>query len=67
MPTIINNTTGDVTVVEFGGNNATLDADILSNDYPLMTGTLLNNSVCTNISMTVVTREEDSVVVSRNV
>jgi len=67
MPTLINNTTGDVTVVEFGGNNATLDAAILSNDYPLMTGTLLNNSVCTNISMTVVTREEDSVVVSRNV
>lgn len=67
MPTLINNTTGDVTVVEFGGNNATLDAHILSNDYPLMTGTLLNNSVCTNISMTVVTREEDSVVVSRNV
>lgn len=67
IPVAVDRTTGSVSAVEFGSDNATLNTDIRSGNYPLMTGTLLNNSVCTNISMTVVTREEDSVVVSRNV
>lgn len=67
MPVAVDKSTGVPAVVEFGGDNAGLDTAIRTNNYPLMTGTLLNNSVCTNISMTVVTREEESVVVSRNV
>ena len=67
MPVVVDKSTGTTTLREFGGNNTTLQTTLLSNDYPLLTGTLLNNSVCTNISMTVVTREEGSVVVSRNV
>lgn len=67
MPVAVDKSTGVPAVVEFGGDNAGLDLAIRTSNYPLMTGTLLNNSVCTNISMTVVTREEESVVVSRNV
>lgn len=67
MPVVVDKSTGTSILREFGGNNASLDTDIRTDNYPLLSGTLLNNSVCTNISMTVVTREEESVVVSRNV
>ena len=67
MPVVVDKSTGTATLREFGGNNVSLDTDIRTGNYPLLTGTLLNNSVCTNISMTVVTREEGNVVVSRNV
>ena len=67
MPTIFNTTTGTSSLQEFGGNNTDLNTKLLSDNYPLMTGTLLNNSVCTNISMSVVTRDEDNRITSQNV
>ena len=67
MPTTLNKETGDTSVIEFGGDNATFITKLHSADYPLMTGTLLNNSVCTNISMSIITREEDNQIMSQNV
>ena len=68
MKTNVDALNGIETIHSFGDGNNTLNTLLLNDsDYPLITCTLLNNSVCTNISMSIYTQEEENVIKSQNV
>jgi hypothetical protein len=80
IPQVVDDATGETTALQFGetvdGNDGlrSLLSDESSDSngdavktYSLVTCTLLNNSVCTNISMGVYTRDEENGMVSQNI
>ena len=67
IKTSVDTFTGTETIYTFGDDNNALNGLLNSSEYPLMTCTMLNNSVCTNISMSIYTQEEENVIVSHNI